>query len=88
VFVDQPDLKVARMDVSEERDEIGVLNFHFLVASPSGVDYFTELHEVGLFTVDQYLDAFGSAGLEVTHDRDGPMGRGLYAGVKVRTPGE
>lgn len=88
VFVDQPDLKVARMDVLKARDEIGVLNFHYLVASPSGVEYFTELHEVGLFTVEQYLDAFRSAGLEVTHDREGPMGRGLYVGVKGRPAGE
>ena len=68
--------------------EIGVLTFHYLVASPSGVEYFTELHEVGLFTVDHYLDAFRSAGLEVTHDREGPMGRGLYVGVKGRPAGE
>ena len=87
-FVDQPDLKVARMDVSEARDGIAVLNFHYLVASPSGVEYFTELHEVGLFTGDEYLDAFRSAGLEVTHDPEGPMGRGLYIGMKGPAAGE
>jgi SAM-dependent methyltransferase len=82
VFVDEPDLKVARMDVSEVRDGVAVLNFHYLVATPDGVEYFTERHEVGLFTVEQHIEAFRVARLDVNLDAEGLMGRGLYVGVK------
>ena len=33
---------------------------------------------LGLFTVEQYLEAFQAASLEADHDPEGPMGRGLY----------
>ena len=62
VFVDQLELKVARMDVPEVRDGFAVLNVHYLVATPSGVEHLTEPHEVGLFTGDHSrVPASGSA---------------------------
>mgnify|MGYP001579353091 CR=1 FL=1 len=82
VFVDKPDLKLARINVSERRDNISIVNFHFLVGTPNGVEYFTELHELGLFTQEQYFEAFRKAGLETTHDPEGITGRGLYIGVR------
>ena len=81
VFVDEPELKIALMNVSERDGTISILNFHYLVATPAGAEHFTERHELGLFTVEQHLDAFRSAGLDVEHDPEGPIGRGLYAGV-------
>lgn len=83
VFVDQPDLKVARMDVPQVRDGIAIVNFSYLVATPEGVEYFTERHELGLFTVEQHVESFRVAGLEVTYDPEGLMGRGLYIGLKA-----
>ena len=82
-FVDQPGLKIARMSVSERRDDIAVINFHFLVATPEGVETFSELHELGLFTHQQYLEAFTLAGLSPNYDPQGITGRGLYIGVKA-----
>jgi SAM-dependent methyltransferase len=81
VFVDELELKIALMNVSERDGTISILNFHYLVATPAGAEHFTERHELGLFTVEQHLDAFRSAGLDVEHDPEGPIGRGLYAGV-------
>ncbi len=81
VFVDEPELKIARMNIAERRDTVSAVTFHYLVATPEGVSHFTEPHELGLFTVEQHLDAFRAAGLEVEHDPEGPMGRGLYVGV-------
>jgi ubiquinone/menaquinone biosynthesis C-methylase UbiE len=81
VFVDEPELRIARMNTPRREGTIAFLDFHYLVATFEGVDYFTESHETGLFTVEQYLGAFAAAGLETEHDPEGPMGRGLYIGV-------
>jgi SAM-dependent methyltransferase len=78
VFVDEPELKIARMNISQRQIEVSILDFEYLVGTPDRVEHFTERHELGLFTVEQYLDAFRAAGLEADHDREGPMGRGLY----------
>ncbi|MDQ3459530.1 MAG: hypothetical protein M3498_09575 [Deinococcota bacterium] len=40
----------------------------------------SELHELGLFSHEDYLRAFHEAGLEVRHDPEGLMGRGLSLG--------
>lgn len=81
-FVDKPDMKLARINISERRDNISIVNFHFLVATPGNVEYFTELHEIGLFTKEEYIEAFEKAGLQTTFDHEGITGRGLYIGVK------
>ena len=82
LFVDQPELKIARMNISEVEGRLSFFVFHYTVATPQGVEYFTERHELGLFTPDEYLEAFRKAGLTVTHDSTGLDGRGLYIGLK------
>jgi SAM-dependent methyltransferase len=81
-YVDQPDLKIARVNISEREGDVSVINFHFLVASGGEVEYFTERHELGLFTEEAYRDAFAEAGLDTIHDPQGITNRGLYIGVK------
>ncbi|HEX3052988.1 MAG TPA: class I SAM-dependent methyltransferase [Aggregatilineaceae bacterium] len=81
-FVDQPELKVARMTVSEQEGSLSRNDFHWLVATPAGIQYFTERHELGLFTQDAYMSALREAELDVIFDPDGLTGRGLYIGVK------
>jgi len=80
-FVDQPELKVARMNISKTRGRLSVLDMHHLVATPNRVEHFVERLELGLFTHDEYLDAFRRAGLETSYDPEGLMGRGLYIGT-------
>ena len=80
-FVDQPELKVARMNISKTRGKLSILNMHHLVATPNRVEHFVERLELGLFTHDEYLDAFRSAGFETSYDSEGLMGRGLYIGT-------
>jgi hypothetical protein len=82
VFVDEPDLKVARVAVSPELSDPLTMTFHYLVATPAGVEGFSEDHVVGMFSHERYEEAFRLAGLEVTHDPEGLMGRGLYVGVR------
>jgi ubiquinone/menaquinone biosynthesis C-methylase UbiE len=81
-FVDQPELKIAWMYTSERRDLLGVLDIHYLVGTPNGMEHFTELHELGLFRHDEYLRAFQEAGLDVNYDPKGLFGRGMYLGAK------
>jgi ubiquinone/menaquinone biosynthesis C-methylase UbiE len=81
-FVDQPDLKISRMSISERNGDVSRNEFHYLVATPAGIQYFTECHELGLFTHDDYLAAFRDSGLEVIHDPEGLDGRGLYIGLR------
>ncbi|MFL7870528.1 MAG: trans-aconitate 2-methyltransferase, partial [Anaerolineales bacterium] len=82
LFVDQPELKIARMNISEVDGRLSFFVFHYTVATPQGVEYFTERHELGLFTPDEYLEAFRKANLTVIHEPIGLDGRGLYIGLK------
>lgn len=81
VFVDEPHLKIARINHSQREDRASILDFQYLVGTPEGVAHFTERHELGLFAHDDYVDAFHNAGLHVEHDPNGLMDRGLYIGV-------
>ncbi len=82
VYVNEPELKIARMNISEADGRLSFFVLHYLVATPQGVEHFTERHELGLFTQEEYLQAFEEAGLEVSHDEQGLDGRGLYIGRK------
>jgi SAM-dependent methyltransferase len=78
VFVDEPELKIARINAAERKGNVSGFEFEYLVGTPDGVEHFTERHELGLFTLEQYLAAFRASGLEADYDPEGPMGRGLY----------
>jgi ubiquinone/menaquinone biosynthesis C-methylase UbiE len=83
-FVDQPELKIAWMYTSEIEGRVSVFNINYLVGTPEGVNYFTEKHEMGLFTHVEYLQAFEKAGLAVSHDPKGLFGRGMYTGRRIK----
>ncbi len=85
LFVDQPDLKIARMNLSHVEGGISVLDFHYMVGTSEGIRTFGERHELGLFTPEQYRSALESAGLETHHDHEGLTGRGLWIGVRPET---
>jgi len=81
-FVDQPDLKIARMIRWRVEDRVAAADFHYLVATSEGIEHFSERHELGLFTDEEFREAFKSSGLTLIHDAEGLMGRGLYLGVR------
>jgi ubiquinone/menaquinone biosynthesis C-methylase UbiE len=81
LFVDEDALKISRVNLSGPAAAEITMSFHYLVGTPEEVTYFTEDHTVGLFTHEQYLQAFRAAGLEPEHDTEGLMGRGLYVAV-------
>jgi SAM-dependent methyltransferase len=80
-YVDQPDLKVARINTNVLRGNISVLEFHYLVGTPEGVEHFTELHELGLYSHEEYQEAFTACGLDTRFEKEGLIGRGAYVGV-------
>jgi ubiquinone/menaquinone biosynthesis C-methylase UbiE len=82
LFVDQPNLKISRMNISEVEGRISFFVFYYTIGTPQGVEHFTERHELGLFTHEEYLEAFQKVKLEVVHDPEGLDGRGLYIGLK------
>ncbi len=81
-FVDEPELKIARINRSGVEGTLSFFVFHYLVGTPQGIDYFEERHELGLFTVDEYKLAFRDSELEVIHDPWWLNARGLYLGLK------
>ena len=80
--VNKPDAKIVRMSHSSQKGNISIIEFQYLIGTPKGIERDSEILEMGLFTKKEYLDAFRSAGLQVTHDPIGVYGRGLYIGVK------
>ena len=82
--VDEPDLKIARMTISGREGRLAIMNFEYLIGTPAGIEAFSERHEVGLFTDEEYRQAFSAVGLSVEHDPEGLIGRGLYIAQRAR----
>jgi hypothetical protein len=82
VYVDEPGLKISRINLSTVEDGCAILNFHYLVGTNEGVEYFTERHELALFPAEAYTEAFELAGLQVEFESHGVDGRGMYIGKK------
>jgi len=81
VYVNDPELKIARINTSQVDGRLSWMDLHYLVGTPQGVEHFIERHELGLFEVDEMLAAFTAAGLQVEYDPQGLSGRGLYIGM-------
>ncbi len=81
--VDESNFKVCRMGVSETRDRMTYIEFHYLVGTASkGVRYFTEIHELSLFTQEEMLKSMESAGLKPSFEKEGFNDRGVYIGKR------
>jgi len=81
-FVDKPHLKIARINISKIRGPVSAFEYHYLIGTPGKVQYVVDRGSLGLWTHEEHLDAFRDAGLEVTFDQEGLMGRGLFLGLK------
>ncbi len=80
---DTKDLKVTWMYTSRREGSLSVLDIHYLVGTPAGIDYFVEQHRLGLFIAEDYIAALHDAGCEVEYDSSGLFGRGMYIGTRV-----
>jgi ubiquinone/menaquinone biosynthesis C-methylase UbiE len=81
-FVDKPNLKIARINVSKVQGSVSAFEYHYLIGTPGEVQYVVDRESMGLWTHEEYLDAFRDAGLNVVFDHEGLTGRGLYLGLK------
>jgi hypothetical protein len=81
LLVDQPELKICRMNVNRLDGNLTIIPFDYLIATRTAVEHVQEEHVLALYTVDEMLEFFQRAKLEVTHDPRGLDGRGLYVAV-------
>jgi SAM-dependent methyltransferase len=79
-FVDRPEITIVRMIDWVREGNVIKTTFHYLVGDAYGVQHFTEPHEMGLFSHDDFRAAFAATGMAMTYDEKGLMGRGLYIG--------
>jgi ubiquinone/menaquinone biosynthesis C-methylase UbiE len=80
---DKEDVKICRINQSNSKGKLSILDFHYLYgSSEKGVNHFVERHELALFTKEEMKKAFSNAGLDVTFDEVGITGRGIYYGRK------
>jgi len=82
LFIDDLELKIARVNTSLTKGRISVFDLHHLIGTPQGTEHLVEHHELGLYTVDEMTEAFAAAGLDVRYDAEGLTGRGLHIARK------
>lgn len=78
LFIDEPALKLARINTSETRGRCSVFDMHHLVGTPDGVQHLVEHHELLLATREELRAALEAAGLVPEFDETGLSGRGLW----------
>lgn len=78
------DLKIARLCVSEKKDNLSVMNMHYVIAERNKeVKYFTDLHEMGMFEIDKTLKIMKNVGLKPEFlKRDLTKDRGIFIATK------
>ena len=78
------DVKVRRVGTTELEGRLSRLRFDYTIETRDGIRQATEIHELGLFTVDEMLAAFGEAGLSAEHQAAALTDRGLYVARALR----
>jgi SAM-dependent methyltransferase len=83
-FIDKPDLKIVRMNLSLSEGKLSYFDFQYLIGTLDGIEHCVEYHELGLFEREEMEIAFTKTGLQVDYDEEGLTGRGLYIGQKPK----
>ena len=82
LYIDEPELKIARVNTSLTDGRVSVFDLHHLIGTPERTEHVVEHHELGLYTIEEMTEAFEGAALEVRFDLEGLTGRGLYVARK------
>jgi SAM-dependent methyltransferase len=75
-------LALARVTIAGQNGRLSTTDMHYLLGTPDGVEEWREWHELCLFTVEEMRSALAATGLQLEHDPDGLMGRGLWIGTR------
>ena len=84
LFIDEPELKIARINTSFAEGRVSYFDLHYLIGTPEGTQHLVERHELGLFSVQEMRAALGGLDLKLRYDVEGLCGRGLYVCTKTR----
>ena len=71
-------VKVARHSRTEIDGTLSRLLFDYEIDEHGDVRHMSEVHELGLFSTEELMEAFRAAGLDAQHDAEGLTGRGLF----------
>ncbi len=77
-------IAVSRVSVNGREGHVSTFDLHWTVASAAGVDQFVEEHRMGLYSIEEYTEAFQAASLAVEHQSTGLISRGLFIGQRDR----
>ena len=80
--IEKDDHHVVRMAVSRSCGRLYNSEFHYLLATAEGVEHFVELHELFMFTREEYRQALEKAGLRPEFEPDRIAERGFYLAQK------
>ncbi|MHC4931670.1 MAG: class I SAM-dependent methyltransferase, partial [Planctomycetota bacterium] len=78
--VDEPNLKLCRMNTTWVEGGASVIHFHYLIGTPEGTRHTEEVHRMLLLSHDDWAGCFAEAGLDHGLEEKGLMGRGLHIG--------
>jgi SAM-dependent methyltransferase len=71
-------VRVTRVSRVKIEGRLSRLYFDYEIADWTGIRHLNEIHELGLFTTQEMLEAFHGAGLDVEYDPKGLTDRGLF----------
>jgi SAM-dependent methyltransferase len=77
-------IRVSRACRVEVEDRLSRLNFDYEIEEGAITRQASEVHELGLFTTVELIQAFQDAGLDVDHDPKGLTDRGLFVARAAR----
>jgi SAM-dependent methyltransferase len=75
-------LSVTRMGKLTKAGSITTLDMHHMVGTSQGIEHFLEVHQLALYTDEEFIDAFQKAGLGIDIDPVGLTNRRLCVGQK------
>lgn len=81
--LDQPDIKIARVNASKMEGNVLYLNFHFLIATDEKVEHLVDPSPMGIFPRSAFTSTMEESGFTVNYVEPGLMERtGIFVGVK------